>query len=340
MKSSYRCVPAICLAVGLAGGGASAVDTVILKSEKTFTGKVMRDDARGVALRSPGSPEFARADVREVVYDDGRPAEYALGREAARDGRHADAARLLREALDAPHHALLEQYILLHLARAEERVGSKGRAKDAFGKLAAKGARTRFLFEALDGLVRLGVKVTPPGPDAGLTETHLALLGAAVHEAAGRHGRALGLFGRAARLAAPGTELARRAELGSAGCLVRLGKGAEAAKRLRVVLRSDDDAHHAEAYVILGDALAAGAGTPDEWRAAAFAYLRVPVHHPGDPATEVPALKGAARCFRQVPERGAARAAKLEDFLKKRYPRAAGKDRLSGRQSSGPASTP
>ncbi|MHC5056333.1 MAG: tetratricopeptide repeat protein [Planctomycetota bacterium] len=340
MRPSYRCVPAICLAVGLAGGGASAVDTVILKSEKTFTGEVMRDDARGVALRSPGNPEFARADVLEVVYDDGRPAEYALGREAAREGRHADAARLLREALDAPHHKLLEQYILVHLARAEDRVGSASAAREAFGKLAAKGARTRFLFEALDGLVRLGADVRAPGPDSGLTSAQLALLGAGVHEAGGRHAKALEGFGIAKRRAAPGTELARRAELGSARCLVRLGKGAEAAKRLRVVLRSDDDALQAEAYVILGDALATGAGTPDEWRAAAYAYLRVPVHHPGDPATEVPALKGAARCFRRVPERGAARAARLEAFLKERYPRAAGGGRLSGRQSAGPASTP
>lgn len=324
MRLIRRCVVPICLAAVLAGSHAPAADTVILKSEKTFTGTVMRDDARGVALRSPGDPVFARAKVREVVYDDGRPAEYAFGREAAREGRHADAARLLREALDTPHHELLAQYILLHLARAEERIGNASAAQAAFGRLAAKGRSTRFLFEALDGLVRLGAKVKPPGPASGLTETQLALLRAAVHEVGGRHAKALDLYGRAARRAAPGTDLAHRADVGAARALVNLDRGAEAAKRVRGFLRAAGGSGlRAEAHVILGNALSAGARTPDEWLAAALAYLRVPVHYPGDPATEVPALEGAARCFRRMPEGGAARAAKVDQFLAKRYPSAA-----------------
>ena len=325
MNPSYRCVVPVCLAAFLGGGSASALDTVVHVNGQSFTGTVVRDDARGVKLRSAGSPEFPRSKVREVVYDGGRPAEYALGREAAREGRHADAARLFRDALDAPHHALLEQYICLHLARAEERLGNASGARGALGRLEAKGARTRFLFEALDGLVRLGAEVKAPGPDSGLTQTQLALLGAAVHETRGRHAEALGGFGRAARLAAPGSVSARRSELGAARCLVRLGKAAGAAKRLRVFLRAADESLHAEAYVLLGDALAAGARTPDEWRAAAFAYLRVPVHYSGNPATGVPAIKGAAKCFRRVPEGGKA-AAELDKFLAKTYPRAARKD--------------
>lgn len=324
MRQCHPCAAALCAALFLAGGSADAVDTVVLVSGRSFTGTVVRDDARGVALRSAGSPEFARADVREVVYDGGRPAEYALGREAAGEGRHGDAARLLAEALDAPHHLLLEQYILLHLARAEERTGNAGRARAAYRKLAGKGRGTRFLFEALDGLVRLGAKVELPGRDSGLTEAQRAVLRAGVDEAAGRHAKALDGFVRAATRAAAGGDLARRAELGGARCLVRLGRGEEAVKRLRELLRSETRPDlRAEAHVLLGDALASVAQTSDEWRAAALAYLRVPVHHPGDPVTEVPALKGAARCFRRTAEAGCARrAAEIERVLAERYPRA------------------
>jgi tetratricopeptide (TPR) repeat protein len=325
MNASYRCVAGVCLAAAMSVGSASALDTVVHVNGKSFTGTVVRDDARGVKLRSGGSPEFPRSQVREVVYEGGRPAEYALGREAAREGRHADAARLFRDALDAPHHELLKQYICLHLARAEERLGNASAAREAFGKLAAKGSSTRYLFEALDGGIRHGAEVKAPGPDSGLTQTQLALLGSAVHETRGRHAEALKGFTRAARLAAPGSPSARRSELGAARCLVSLGKTTEAAKRLRVFLRAADESLHAEAYILLGDALAGGARTPDEWRAAAFAYLRVPVHYPGDPTTGVPAIKRAAKCLRRVPEGGGA-AAKLDDFLAKTYPRAARKD--------------
>jgi len=301
---------------------AVAADRVILrKAGKPYKGTVVRDDARKVVLLvGEAISTFARERVLEVVYDDGRPMEYSLGREAAREGRHADAARLLSAALEAPHHKLLEQYILLHLARAEERTGRVEEARAALGRLAKKGGRTRFVFEAMDGLARLGAEVPPPAPGSGLTETQRLLLRAVIEARRGRHESALGLFGRAGRSAASGTYLARRAELGAAGSLVRLGRGAEAARRLRRFLRACDDEFRAEAYVLLGDALAADAEGPEEWREAAYAYLRVAVHYPGDPATEVPALAGAARCFGRIPGVGAARAMRLQEHLAKRYP--------------------
>jgi len=301
---------------------AAATDSVIVKkARKPYEGTVVRDDARKVVLRvGDATSEFARESVLEVVYDDGRPMEYSLGREAAREGRHADAARLLSAALDAPHHELLEQYILLHLARAEERTGRVEEARAALGRLARKGDRTRFIYEAMDGLARLGAEMPAPAPDSGLTRTQRLLLRASIEARRGRHESALGLFGRAGRTAASGTRLARRAELGAAGCLVRLGRGSEAAGRLRRFLRACDDGSRVEAYVLLGDALAADAEGPEEWREAAYAYLRVAVHYPGDPATEVPALAGAARCFGRIPGVGAARARRLEEHLAKRYP--------------------
>jgi len=325
MRPECRCVVVAGLVALATAPGAAAADSVILKEgKKPYRGTVIRDDAREVVLRVEGTSTFARERVREVVYDDGRPVEYSLGREAASEGRHADAARLFAAALEAPHHELLEQYILLHLARAEERTGRVEEARAALRRLAEKGGRTRFLFEAMDGLSRLGAEVPAAAPDSGLTETQRLLLRAAIQARRGRHDSALGLFGRAGRRAASGTFLARRAELGAAGCLVKLGRGAEAAMRLRRFLIVCDDEFRAEAYVLLGDALAADADGPDDWREAAYAYLRVAVHYPGDPATEVPAFAGAARCFGRVPGGGAARAKRLEEHLAKRYPSAAG----------------
>jgi len=324
MRTGLPCVVIVCLVALTTATRAAATDTVILKNvARPLTGTVVRDDARGVAMGSPGAPVLARASIREIIYDDGRPMEYALGLEAAGEGRHADAARLLREALGGPHHELLEQYILLHLARAEERIGRAREAREAFRKLAKKGEDTRFLFEALEGLLRLGAEAPIPGPESGLTETQRLLLRAGAEEMRGRYESALRFSRRAARTAAPGEGLSRRADLRAARCLVRLGRAAEAERILRRLLGAADDGLNAEAYVLLGDALSAGASSPEEWRLAAFMYLRAAVHYPGDPITEVPALESAARCFRQMPEGGAAKAAKLDEYLARRYPRAA-----------------
>ena len=82
-----------------------------------------------------------------------------------------------------------------------------------------------------------------------------------------------------------------------------------------------DHAILAEAYLVKGDALKAGARDDEELKDAILAYLRVHLLYGGREATEAKALARAAECYDAIGgEVGEQRAAKLMGILKSKYP--------------------
>lgn len=315
------------LGVLLVSGPASAVDTVVLESGHRYPGKVVRDDVRGVTLVKGGAFEWRREQVREVVYDGGRPDEYRAGRASLDAGRWGNALIYLEAALDGPHHELLEQYVLVHMGRCLERLGRRDEAIEQYEKLHAKGESTRFLPEAIEWLADLyedPAKLPGIADEAGkvLPEHRALALRALVEEKAGRFEAALDIYRRAMRKAPPAPGGSDRAAIGAVRCLVALKRHEEAARLARDVTRSTRSAKAlAGAYVLLGDALQARASTSDDYEEALLAYLRVVTLYTDDADAESRALRGAARCYARLPgPESAARARRLLAVLREKHP--------------------
>jgi len=317
--------------IALLGAVASASDYVVMKNDVRHSGKVIRDDAKGVTLKlKPGGQAvFDRSKVKEVLYDEGeRPMEYRIGVESFKKGRYEAALESLTAAMEAKHHPLLEQYILYYIGLSSKELGRPAKAVAAFEKLEKQGTKTRFLNEAIKELVGLEIESGNPKKAEARLKKARALIGrvqygynmARIAERQGRHAEAERLYKQAAASGDP--VVAEQAVLGVARCLVARKRPEDAVRRLRgFIKRERSPTISAQAYVLLGDALKAQAKTPDDWEQAMLAYMRVPCLYEGDEATEAKALYEASRCFRAMnAEKSAKRAARLVSELKRRYP--------------------
>ncbi len=319
--------------VVLLGAVGSASDVVVMKSDPGETearhkGKVTRDDSKGVTLKLPaGQFEFSRKDVKEVVYDDGRPVEYKIGVESFRDGRYEPALESLDAAMESKHHPLLTQYILYYAGTCSQKLGKLDKAVAAFEKLKAQRTKTRFLNEAVGSLVEL--ELARDNPKAarkhladfqGVDRLNQKVLNARIAEKLGQYAPAARLYQQVSE--AGNVQLAEQATLGAARCSIAQKRHEEATRRLRDFLkreRSRDTS--AQAYVLLGDSLKAQAKSPDDWEGAMLAYMRVPCLYEGDETTEARALYQASKCFKAMNvEKSVDRATRLIDELKRRYP--------------------
>ncbi|MHC4249176.1 MAG: tetratricopeptide repeat protein [Planctomycetota bacterium] len=314
--------------VVLLGAVGSAADSVIMKKGTKHKGKVTRDDAKGVTLKLPaGQFEFSRADVEEVIYDDEKPVEYKIGVESFKNDRYEAALESLGAAMESKHHPLLEQYILYYTGLCSRKLGKLDKAVEAFGKLKAQGAKTRFWNEAVGNLVELELERDNPQAAQrhlkglrGLDRLQLKLLNAQIAEKLKQYAQAARLYKEVAE--AGRAQVAGQAILGGARCSIAQKRYEDAVRQLRDFVKRDrPPAMSAQAYVLLGDALKAQATAPDGWEKAMLAYMRVPCLYEGDEATEAKALYEASRCFKAMnAEKSADRAATLLGKLKRRYP--------------------
>ncbi|MHC5057607.1 MAG: tetratricopeptide repeat protein [Planctomycetota bacterium] len=309
--------------------GSGADDFVVMEDDVRHPGKVTRDDAKGVALRlrGGGQAEFDRDKVKEVIYDDEKPVEYKIGVESFKNDRYEAALESLDAAMESKHHELLEQYILYYTGLCSRKLGKLDKAVEAFGKLKAQGAKTRFWNEAVGNLVELELERDNPQAAQkhvkglrGLDRQQLKLLNAQIAEKLKEYAQAARLYKEVAE--AGNARLAGQAILGGARCSIAQERYEDAVRQLRDFVKRDrSPTMSAQAYVLLGDALKAQAKAPDGWEKAMLAYMRVPCLYEGDEATEAKALYEASRCFRQMnAEKSADRAARLLGELKRRYP--------------------
>ena len=316
----------------LLASAASAADTVVLLNGQRHTGTVLRDDAEKVALRTRGEVEFASSQVREVIYDDGRPESYTLGKVAYLERRYDQAVNYLVTALDQQPNKLLVQYIYYYEGLAHDRLGENEEAVACFEKLWEMGNATRFWMEAGNNLVPLYLntgnvakaeKVIKEISGNDRARAQVNVWRAMILEKQKRYDQAIKAYREAASDArSRQPEIASEAEIGIARCQIYAKSYSEAARSLRSLIQgTEDNGIRARCYVLLGDALAAQARSSAEYEEAVMAYLRVPTLYPGSQETEAKALFEAGNCFKkmggQVAEQ---RAGMMYALLKRKYP--------------------
>jgi tetratricopeptide (TPR) repeat protein len=315
--------------VVLFGAVGSAADFVVMNDDVRHSGKVTRDDAKGVALRlgAGGQAEFPRSKVKEVLYNDGKPMEYRIGVESYRNGRYEASLESLEAAMEGRHHPLLKQYIFYYIGLSSKKLGKLKKAVGAFQKLKSQGAKTRFWNEAVGNLVELELdRNNPQAARAhvkglkGLDRMQMKLLNARIAEKLKQYPTAARLYKQVAE--GDKQDMAEQAVLGGARCSIAQKRYEDATRLLQGFVKRDrSSTMYAQAFVLLGDALKAQAKTPDDWEKAMLAYMRVPCLYEGDEATEAKALYEASRCFKAMnAENSLDRSARLVGELKRRYP--------------------
>jgi tetratricopeptide (TPR) repeat protein len=289
-----------------------AQDTVVVKNGAARTGRILRDDYRGIQIRLReigATVEVAPASVVEVRY--GR-APRALGdaRELLKAESYDSARGLLLQVLaDRKLDGKIRQYAFVRLADCHLRLRQRDQAAEVYEQLLRENPRTRFLLDVAPRLADLHIDLGWPNKVkkmvlllAPVDRLRAQLIEIRVLEAKDPRG-ALLKYQTLSRHAGP---VGAEAHVGWARMLRRLGLLVQAEREPRnAIMRTGEipGAVFAQAHLVIGNTLLAKAEKEaDEsgMKQALFSFLRVPTMYGGNMRSEPEALYRAGYCFERL----------------------------------------
>ena len=118
-------------------------------------GRIKEDSRDRVVISgTTGEGSFPQDQVVKILYGK-TPPEYLRAEGQRKNGRYEEAIEAYREALEAPHARLLEQYILYGLGVSLMNCGKNREATQTLEELLRKFPNTKFYVKAIDALIQL-----------------------------------------------------------------------------------------------------------------------------------------------------------------------------------------